>query len=299
VPVEILHLKIAERRLWGQMGAVVARLAKARAAGVDVQANVYPYDAGQSNLAAMIPPWAQEGGTAAMLQRLRDPAQRARLDREIREGLPGWYNHFRAIGSWQGMLLVSLTAAEHRRFQGQRLSEVIETLGGKPTDVLFDLLLANAGSITTVYFHHTEPDMLTALRQPFVSVGSAASALATDGPLAVGHPHPRTFGTFARVLGRYVREQNVLSLEEAVRKMTSANAAKIGAHDRGVIRPGHWADLTVFDAARVGDEATYQQPLRYARGIEYVLVNGQLVLDRGRHTGARPGVILYGGGQRR
>jgi N-acyl-D-amino-acid deacylase len=299
VPVEVLHLKIAERRLWGQMDAVVAKLAAARAAGVDVQANVYPYHAGQSNLAALIPPWAQEGGTPAMLQRLRDPAQRARLDREVREGLPGWYNHYTAIGSWQGMLLVSLTAPEHRRFQGQRLSEVIDTLGGKPTDVLFDLLLANAGSVTTVYFHHTEPDMLTALRQPFVSVASAASALAVDGPLAAGHPHPRAFGTFARVLGRYVREQKVLSLEEAVRKMTSANAAKIGAHDRGVIRPGHWADLAVFDAARVADDASYQQPLRYARGIEYVLVNGQLVLDRGRPTGARPGVILRGGGQPR
>jgi N-acyl-D-amino-acid deacylase len=292
IPVEILHLKIADRRLWGQMPEVVSRLASARARGVDVQADVYPYHAGQANLAALIPPWAQEGGTAAMLQRLRDPALRKRLAREVQEGLPGWYNHLTAIGSWEGMLLVSLSAPAHRRFQGKRMSEVIAALGGNPTDVLFDLLLANGGSITTVYFHHTEQDMQAALRQPFVSIGSAGSALASAGPLAAGHPHPRAFGTFPRVLARYVRELKILSLEDAVRKMTSANAAKVGAHDRGVLRPGLWADLTIFDPARVRDNATYQQPLRYPSGIEYVLVNGQLVLDRGQHTGARPGAIL-------
>jgi N-acyl-D-amino-acid deacylase len=297
VPVEILHLKIAERRLWGQMPEVVARLAAARDRGVDVQADVYPYHAGQSHLAALIPPWAQEGGTAAMLARLRDPATRARLDREITQGLPGWYNHYTAIGSWEGMLLVSLSAPEHRRFQGKRMSEVIAALGGKPTDVLFDLLLANQGSVTTVYFHHTEADMLAALRQPFVSIGSAGSALASAGPLAAGHPHPRAFGTFPRVLGRYVREQKLLTLEDAIRKMTSANAAKVRAQDRGLLRPGHWADVTIFDPRRIADNASYDRPLRYPSGIEWVLVNGQVVLARGKHTGARPGAILLGAGK--
>jgi N-acyl-D-amino-acid deacylase len=297
MPVEILHLKIAERKLWGRMSDLVVRLAAARDRGIDVQADVYPYYAGQSDLAALIPPWAQEGGKPAMLARLRDPATRARIARDIREGLPGWYNHYRAIGSWQGMLLVSLSAAEHKRFQGKNLGEVIASLGGQPTDVLFDLLAANGGSVTTVYFHHTEPDMLRALQQPFVSVGSAGSALASSGPLASGHPHPRAFGTFPRVLARYVRERKVLSLEEAIRKMTSANAAKIRVYDRGLLRPGQWADLTIFDPQRVQDNADYDHPARYPTGIEYVLVNGQLVIDRGTHTGARPGAILYGPGK--
>ncbi len=292
VPVEILHLKIAERRLWGQMPEVLARLAAARARGVDVQANVYPYHAGQANLAALIPPWAQEGGTAAMLARLRDPSLRPRLERDVLEGLPGWYNHLTAIGSWEGMLLVALSAPAHRRFEGKRMSEVIATLGGKPTDVLFDLLLANAGSITTVYFHHTEPDMTAALARPFVSVGSSASALATAGPLAAGRPHPRAFGTFPRVLARYVREQKLLSLEEAIRKMTSANAAKVGLTDRGLVRPDHWADLTIFDPRHITDTATYPRPQRYPTGIAHVLINGHPVLTQGRPTPTRPGTLL-------
>jgi N-acyl-D-aspartate/D-glutamate deacylase len=154
------------------------------------------------------------------------------------------------------------------------------------------VLVENGGSVPTVYFHHSEEDMRYALRQPFVSIGSDGAAVAAEGPLAAGHPHPRYYGTFPRVLGRYVREEKLLSLEEAVRKMTSANAAKIGIYDRGLLRPGMAADVTIFDPARVVDRATFEQPHQYAEGIEYVIVNGAVVLERGRHTGARPGVIL-------
>jgi N-acyl-D-aspartate/D-glutamate deacylase len=170
--------------------------------------------------------------------------------------------------------------------------------GLKPTDVLFDTLIANGGSVPTVYFHHAEEDMQYALRQPFVSVGSDGTAVKTSGPTAKGNPHPRYYGTFPRVLGRYVREEKLLTLEEAVRKMTSANTAKIHVYDRGLLRPGQWADVTVFDAARVIDQATYEKPHQYAAGIEYVVVNGKVVLDKGRHTGARPGAILHGQGKR-
>lgn len=307
VPVDIIHLKIAEHKLWGQMPELVASIANARANGQDVQANVYPYRAGQNDLASIIPPWAHEGGREAMIQRLKDPALRGRLEKEIVNGIPGsqWYNHYTATGGWEGMLLVSFSNPKYKRFEGKRMNEVIQTLGRPPIDVLFELLENNRGSVPTVYFHHSEDDMQYALKQPFVSIGSDGTAVKTQGPsgppgsaaLAAGHPHPRYYGTFPRVLGRYVRELKVLSLPEAVRKMTSANAAKIHIYDRGLLRPGLAADIAIFDPARITDNATYENPHQYATGVEYVIVNGKLVLDKGRHTGVRPGTILYGPGK--
>jgi N-acyl-D-amino-acid deacylase len=298
VPVDVIHLKIAEHTLWGTMPKLVDTLAKARAQGAEVQANVYPYRAGQNDLATIIPPWAHEGGRQALVARLRDPALRPRLEKEVLGGVPGWYNHYTATGSWEGMLLVSLANPEYKRFEGKRMSEVIAALGGQPVEVLFRVLADNGASVPTVYFHHAEEDMRFALRQPFVSIGSDGTAVATTGPLAGGHPHPRYYGTFPRVLGRYVREEKLLSLEEAVRKMTSANAAKVQVYDRGLLRPGQWADVTVFDPSQILDQATFENPHQYATGIAYVLVNGTVVLDQGRHTGARPGAILLGPGVR-
>ncbi|HXI42948.1 MAG TPA: D-aminoacylase [Bryobacteraceae bacterium] len=294
VPVDIIHLKIAEHTMWGQMPELAATIARARERGQEVQANVYPYRAGQNDLASIVPPWAHEGGTEAMIRRLKDPALRTRLTTEILHGIPGsnWYDHYTATGGWDGMLLVSLTNPAYKKFEGMRMNQVIDAVGKPPLDVLFELLEANGGSVPTVYFHHSEEDMRYALRQPFVSIGSDGTAVAIDGPLAAGHPHPRYYGTFPRILGRYVREDKVLTLEEAIRKMTSANAAKIGIFDRGILRPGMMADITIFDAARVIDNATFEKPHQYATGIEFVMVNGTLVLDRGRHTGARPGAIL-------
>jgi len=298
VPVEIIHLKIAERKLWGQMPELIASLANARARGQQVEAHVYPYRAGQNNLSTIVPPWAHEGGPEALIARLKDPALRPRLEREILHGIPGsnWYNHYTATGGWDGMLLVSLSSPNYRAFQGKRMSEVIQALGGSPVDVLFRVLIDNGGSVPTVYFHHDEQDMQYALRQPFVSIGSDGAAVAAAGPLAKGHPHPRFYGTFPRVLGRYVRERKLLTIEEAVRKMTSANAAKIRVFDRGLLRPGMWADLTVFDPETIADRATYENPHQYPAGIEWVIVNGTVVLAQGKHTGARPGRILYGPG---
>lgn len=178
------------------------------------------------------------------------------------------------------------------------MSEVIKAVNKPPLDVLFELLIENNGSVPTVYFHHSEDDMRYALKQPFVSIGSDGTAVKTEGPLATGHPHPRYYGTFPRVLGRYVREEKLLTLEEAVRKMTSANAAKIHIYDRGLLRPGQWADVTIFNPDTVIDNATFEKPHQYASGIEYVIVNGKLVLERGTHTGARPGTILYGQGRK-
>jgi len=294
VPVDIIHLKIADHAMWGQMPELIATIAQAREQGVQVQANVYPYRAGQNDLATIIPPWAHEGGAQELIARLKNPALRARLEREILEGIPGsnWYDHYLATGGWDGMLLVSLSNPDYKRFEGMRMNEVIAALNKPPIDVLFELLEANGGSVPTVYFHHSEGDMRFALQQSFVSIGSDGTAVATDGPLSSGHPHPRYYGTFPRVLGRYVRDEHVLTIEEAIRKMTSANAAKIGILDRGLLRPGMMADVTVFDATRIIDRATYEKPHQYASGVEYVIVNGEIVLARGQHTGARPGTIL-------
>jgi N-acyl-D-aspartate/D-glutamate deacylase len=299
VPVDIIHLKIAEHEMWGQMPELTATIAAARTRGQDVQANVYPYRAGQNNLSSIIPPWAHEGGSTGMIGRLKDPALRPRLENEINHGIAGtnWYNHYTATGSWEGMLLVSLSNPRYKQFEGKRMSEVIRALNKQPLDALFELLENNNGSVPTVYFHHSEDDMRFGLRQPWVSIGSDGSAATETGPLASGNPHPRWFGTFPRVLGRYVRDEKVITLEEAIRKMTSANAAKVRQYDRGILRPGLAADVTVFNAATIIDNATYEKPHQYATGVEYVVVNGKVVLDRGKHTGARPGVILNGPGK--
>jgi N-acyl-D-amino-acid deacylase len=299
VPVDIIHLKLADHKLWGQMPELVASIMQARAGGQDVTANVYPYRAGQNDLASIIPPWAHEGGSAAMIQRLKDSSLRPRLENEIEHGIPGssWYDHYTATGSWNGMLLVTLSNPAYKKYEGKRMDEVIQDMHAKPLDALFRLLEENGGTVPTIYFHHDEKDMQYALKQPFISIGSDGLAYKTEGPLSAGHPHPRSFGTFPRVLGTYVREEHVITLEDAVRKMTSANATKIHIFDRGLLRPGMWADVTVFNAATIADHATFMKPHQYATGVEYVLVNGKTVLAKGKHLGARPGVILYGQGR--
>lgn len=298
VPVDIIHLKLADHKLWGQMPELVASIANARASGQQVTANVYPYRAGQNDLASIIPPWAHEGGSDAMIRRLKDPSLRSRLENEIEHGIPNsnWYDHYTATGGWDGMLLVTLANPKYKKYEGQRMNQVIEDLHLNPLDALFLLLEENGGSVPTIYFHHDEKDMRYALQQPFVSIGSDGLAFKTEGPLSAGHPHPRSYGTFPRVLGTYVRDEHVISLEDAIRKMTSANATKIHIYDRGLLRPEMWADISVFDPATIIDHATFMKPHQYASGVEYVLVNGKIVLAHGQHTGARPGAILYGPG---
>ncbi len=294
VPVDIIHLKIADEKLWGKMNEVVALIEAARKRGVNVQANVYPYTRGNNNLASIIPPWAHEGGTAKMLERLKDAKQRERLKFDILKGIEGWYNHYTAVGGDWSRMLVSGRGT----YEGLTMDRVMAAKQkGKepkpdPLDILFDILIEQGGSVPTVFAHHDEKDMLFALKQPWCSVGSDGSAYATEGPLKRGNPHPRNFGTFPRVLGLYARDRGALTLEDAVRKMTSLNAAKIGITDRGTLRAGAFADVTVFDAATVIDKSTYEAPFAYNAGIEYVIVNGSVVLDRGTHTGALPGRAL-------
>jgi len=299
IRVDIIHMKIADQKLWGQMKEIISMIDAARAEGHDIRSHVYPYTAGQNNLRAIIPPWAHDGGNEEMLKRLRDPATRERIKKDVLNGLPEWYNHYLAVGGdWSRMLLVGLSDPRNQPFVGKRMSELIESRGGDPVEVLFDVLLEEGGSVRTVYFHHQEEDMLFALKQPYTSVGSDGSAISVDGPSAKLHPHPRWYGTFPRVLGRYVREQGALTLPEAVKKITSMNADKIGILDRGLLKEGLRADITIFDAKTVIDQASFENPHQYPKGIPYVIVNGALTLDNGRHTGALKGDVIRGPGYR-
>lgn len=293
LPVDIIHLKIAEEMLWGRMNEVVGLIDAARARGVNVQANVYPYTRGNNNLSSIIPPWAHEGGKAKLLACLKDSDARKRMKQEIENGIDGWYNHYTAVGRDWSRMLVSADS----RYQGLTMDRVFTLRAkGKPPadsiDDLFDLLIEEGGSVSTVFAHHSEEDMNLAMKQPWCSIGSDGSAYAIEGPLRRGNPHPRSFGTFPRVLGEYVRQRQLLTWEDAIRKMTSLNAAKIGLADRGLLRAGHWADITLVDPAKITDRATYTEPFQYSVGVEYVIVNGRLVLERGRHLGARPGRSL-------
>ncbi|MGZ0166332.1 MAG: N-acyl-D-amino-acid deacylase family protein [Planctomycetales bacterium] len=293
VPVDIIHLKIADQQFWGRMDEVVKLIEDARTEGLNIQANVYPYTRGNNNLVSIIPPWAHEGGRSKLLERLRDTDTRQRLKREIENGVTGWYNHYTAVGrDWSRMLVSANTS-----FRGLTMDRVMDfrTKGRKDADrleELFDILLEEGGSVSTVFAHHTEDDMNLALLQPWCSVGSDGSAYAIEGPLRTGNPHPRNFGTFPRVLGVYVRELGLLRLEDAVRKMTSLSAAKVGLLDRGILRVGMAADVTVFNPETVIDQATYTEPFQYNVGIQHVIVNGQLVLKDNEHTGKRPGRAL-------
>lgn len=293
VPVDVIHLKIADERYWGRMSEIVELIESARSEGVDVQANVYPYTRGNNDLASIVPPWAHEGGKAQMLARLKNPDDRERIKHDILEGVPGWYNHYTAVGGdWSRMLI-----AADNPFKGLTMDRVLALrMANKPDadslDEFLDFLYEQNGSVSTVYAHHTEADMNVALRQPWCSIGSDGSALAIEGTLRRGNPHPRSFGTFPRVLGVYVREQKLLRLEDAVRKMTSLSAAKVGLRDRGLLRAGQFADVVMFDADRVIDRSIYTEPFQYPEGIAYVIVNGKVVIDRGQHTGATPGRAL-------
>ncbi len=293
ITVEILHIKIADQQYWGRMAEVVRLIDEARKTGVNIGANLYPYTRGNNNLATIIPPWAHEGGAAKMLARLKDAKERAKIKRDVKDGIPGWYNHYTAVGGdWARMLI-----SANNSYKGLTMDRILaERTKSKNADDLleqfFDFLIEEGGSVGTVYDHHTEKDMNLAMSQPWCSIGSDGFALAIDGPLRRGHPHPRSFGTFPRVLGVYVRQKGLLKLEDAVRKMTSQNAAKLSIFDRGLLRPGMYADITLFDADKVIDRATYVEPFQYSEGIEYVIVNGQVVLERGKHTGAKPGRAL-------
>jgi N-acyl-D-amino-acid deacylase len=285
IPVEIWHLKASGQSNWGRMKDVLARIERARTEGIDVTANVYPYEAAMSPLTANVPAWAQVGGRKQMLERLRDPAMRERIKAELwRTGL--------GDETPDRTQVVGTELPEARLFVGKRISEVAKDVGRTPEEALLHVLEISEGTAYVVRYVMSEDDVRLALSRPWISLCTDAGGQATDGPFAGESAHPRGFGSMPRVLGYYVRDVRLFSLEEAVRKMTSLPARRVGLYERGLLRPGMFADITVFDPERVRDRATYEEPTRYAEGIDYVVVNGRVVLDGGAMTSERPGRFL-------
>jgi N-acyl-D-aspartate/D-glutamate deacylase len=269
----------------------------ARARGVDVAADLYVYTAGGTGLEATIPSWAHEGGTDSLKARLAVPAIRDRLKREIETGSPGWWNIVEAAGGWDGVVLANARNAGNAKYNGKTISSIAKEMGKSPADAAWDIVAAGNGRVMAIYHMMGEPDIETALRFPWTSIGSDAGATLTAGATDdLGLPHPRSYGNHVRLISRYVKERKVLTLEEAVRKMTSWPATRMRLADRGSIQVGNWADVTIFDLATLDDRATYDEPTRSPTGIEWVLVNGAVVIDHGRHTGAKPGRVLLGPG---
>ena len=300
LPVEIFHLKAAYQPGWGKlMREAGEKIEQARMRGVDVAADIYLYTAGGTGLEAVIPSWAFEGGNEKLLERLKDPAIRARLKKEITTGSPGWWNIVEAAGGWDGIVLVRAQNKDNARFEGKSLTQIAKELDKEPADAAFDLVAQGNGRVLALYFMMSEQDIITALKFPWTSIGSDAGASLKPGEVdAIGLPHPRAYGNFPRLIARYVREQKVLTLEEAIRKMTSWSATRMRLASRGLIKEGCWADVVIFDYDKIQDRATYEQPLLSPVGIDYVLVNGQVVIENGKHTGARPGQVIYGPGRR-
>ena len=297
-PVEIWHLKAAGRSNWGRMPEILARIESIRERGVDMTADIYPYPAAMTGLAASLPPEASEGGLQALLKRLADPSERARLRKQLETPGEGFERIFNASGGPEGLLIVGVKTPANRAVQGKRLSEIAAARHVDAIDAMFDLLLEEGGTIDTVYFSMSEDDVKKAMAAPYVSFDCDAAGVRPDGTLGASLTHPRAYGSFPRVLGRYVRDEHVLRLEEAVCKMTSLPARRIGLVDRGLVRQGLFADLTVFDPAKVSDRATFEAPLQISAGIVHVLVNGKPVIENGKATGALPGRILRGPGYR-
>jgi N-acyl-D-amino-acid deacylase len=299
IPAEIWHLKAAYRKNWGRMPQVLAKIRAARARGLDVTADVYPYTAASTGLSACLPPWAIEGGGEKMLARLRDPATRARIKADILKDSNEWENIYLGSGGASGVLVGSVVNRELENLQGKRVSEIAQEQGKDELETLFDIIVADRGQTGAIYFMMNEDDLRAALREPFVSICTDSGARATDGPLSGSKSHPRGWGSYPRILSRYVHDEHLLTLEQAVHKMTGQPAARVGLRDRGVLRAGAYADITVFDPARVRDLATFEQPNQYPEGIQYVVVNGQLEVDAGQRTHVNAGRPLRGPGYRR
>jgi N-acyl-D-amino-acid deacylase len=291
--VQVHHLKASGRANWGKMPQAVAAIEAARARGVDVSADQYPYPASGTGLDAIIPGWAHAGGTDSLLARLRDPESRARLRAELSgdgEGGSDWRIGTSAGGP-NGVMIAGVGEDSLKKYQGMRLDEVARARGQEVVDALFDVLLADRAATSAIYFSMSEEDIEYAMKQPWVSVGIDAGARAADSTVT-GKPHPRAYGSFPRILCRYVRERRVLTLEDAVRKFTALPAARVGLDDRGVVKAGMYADLTLFDPDTVCDRATFEEPVQTPTGIRHVIVNGTPVVRDGEVTGARPGRAL-------
>ncbi len=296
IPGHITHFKVTYKQNWGRMPAVLERIENARKSGLDITADLYPYVRAGGGFTPLLPPWAQDGGPSRILERLRDPETRERIKKELATPTAVWENEYYGAGG--GPEGFSITDARGNPalepYEGKTLAEIAKLEGKDPRDVVLDLILAGDAGMTVLIT--SEDDLRLAIQRPWVAFGSDGETVAPDGPLSKGLVHPRGYGTYPKILGEYVRELGLLRLEEAIRKATSFPAQRLGIRDRGLLREGFYADVVVFDPDRVIDTATYEKPHQFAKGVSHVLVNGELVVDEGRITDARPGMALRGPG---
>ena len=296
IPVEIWHIKVAGKKNWGRMPEVVAKINQARAQGEDISANTYAYPAWFNSMSAFIPPWAHDGGDIKLIERLKDPATRARIRKDMETPSKDWDNEWDEIAGPQDVMIGVVQNPALKKFQGKRLSDVAQAWNKDPMDALFDLLIEDKAFTSCAVFGMSEPDVALALQQPWVSVDNDSSGTSPDGILGEEHPHPRAYGTFPRILRKYVREEKKLTLQDAIRKFSALPAQRMRFVDRGVLKQGMWADVVIFDPDTVRDLATFDNPNQLSQGMEFVLVNGVPVIENGKMTGALPGKVLRGAG---
>lgn len=299
ISTTIWHLKTAYKENWGKMPEVLRRIEAARERGIDVAASVYPYTRASNGLVACFPNWVTEGGTEKMLERLKDPAQRPRVRQEMNEADNRWENEWLGSGGGGGVTLIQVLNPDLRKYEGMNFEEIGKAMGKDPEDAAIDIAIADHGNSQVVIAIMEEADVRAAVSNPLVTYGSDSGAQAEDGPLSTTKAHPRAFGTFPRILAEYVRSEHTMRLEEAVRKMTSQAASRVGITDRGLLRPGMFADIVVFDPATIRDVATYESPLKYSVGVKDVFVNGRPVVRNGEITNERTGRALRGPGYKR
>ena len=295
VPVEIWHIKVAGKNNWGRMPEVVAKITAARPAGADITADTYAYTAWFNDFSAFVPSWAHDGGTPKLVERLKDPATRERIRKDMLTPSKDWDNEWQEIPGPDAIMIGIVQNPKMLPLQGKRLSEIAKLWNKDPIDTLFDFLIDDPYAGVAV-FGMSQPDVTLALQQPWVSIDNDSSGTSPEGILGQEHPHPRAYGTFPRILRKYVREDKVLTLEDAIRKMSALPAQRLRLTDRGVLKAGMWADIVIFDPATVHDLATFDNPNQLSEGMDYVLVNGVPVIDHGKMTGALPGKVLRGAG---
>jgi dihydroorotase/N-acyl-D-amino-acid deacylase len=296
IPVEIWHLKAAGKSNWGHMPQIIAQIDAARASGVDISANTYAYTAWFNTFSAFIPPWAHDGGDERLIERLKDPATRARIRKDMLSTAGTWDNEWQEIPGPEAILIAVVQNPELMPLQGKRLSEVAALWKEDAIDALCDLLIKDNAFTEVAVFGMSEPDVVLALKQHWASIDNDSQGTSPNGLLGREHPHPRAYGTFPRILRKYVREEHALTLEDAIRKFTALPAQRMRFTDRGVLKQGMWADVVIFDPATIRDVATFEQPNQLSQGMDYVLVNGVPVIAAGKMTGALPGRVLRGPG---
>jgi dihydroorotase/N-acyl-D-amino-acid deacylase len=296
LPVEIFHLKASGKPRWGNMKTVVSTIQAARDSGLDIAANMYPYVAGATALASALPPWAADGGAPKLLERLKDPAIRARIKKDLASDHPDWENLFYDCGGASGVLIASVQKPELKQWEGKTVEDIAKAWKKSPEDTLMDFVIADNAQTGAIYFMASEEDLKIGLSQPWTSIGLDSNEMSLDGPLFEPHTHPRAFGSMPRFLGHYVRDEHLMPLEAAIRKITSLPAQREHLAGRGLLNPGYFADVTIFDPAKIIDRATYNNPAQLAEGVDFTIVNGQIEFENGRLTGVAAGHFLPGRG---